>query len=264
MLNQTWEVEVASFDIPTGADAIAEGERVFRTRGCGGCHGEDAGGKVFFEMPAVGVLYTSNLTNSGIGRYYETADYIRAIQHGIGPDGHALIEMPSAQFQHMRVDEIGPLIAYLQSLPPVDNDLHETRIDFLGRVVMGLGLFPAPAAFVINHSAAGPVEASATVSIEYGEGLAAQMCISCHQANLAGGSLAFEPSTVVPNITFHEEGIAGWTLDDFVTTIRTGINPDGKQLKAPMPWESLALLRDDELESLYLYLQSVEPVPQGK
>lgn len=264
MTNRVWDIEVAPLEVPTDEAAIAEGERVYVTRGCWGCHGEDGGGQVLFDEPGLAVLSASNLTSGGIGADYETSDYIRAILHGVGMDDRALIEMPSAQYQHMRAEEIAPLIAYLQSLPAVDNDLPETSIEGLGRVLMATGLFPPPAAFVIDHDAVQPAVAASGASIENGEALAAQMCVPCHQANLAGGPIAFDPSTVAPNITFHEEGIAGWTLDDFIAAIRTGVTPDGDQLGDAMPWKSLALLTDNELESLYLYLESIEPLPQRK
>ena len=41
-----------------------------------------------------------------------------------------------------------------------------------------------------------------------------------------------------------------------------GLHPRGERLEEPMPWEAFALLSDEELESIYLYLESVEPLPQ--
>lgn len=262
MQNRIWDIEVAALDIPSDEATIAEGERVFITRGCGGCHGEDAGGRSTFEIPLIASLYASNLTVGGVGAYYEPADFMRAIMHGVGADGRALVEMPSTQFQTMRIDEIVPLIAYLQSLPAVEGEPQETEIYLLGQIVAGTGLFPPPAAYQIDHETVQLDTDTAEVSLENGEILAMQMCMGCHRENLAGG-LFFDGVTVVPNITFHEEGIAGWTQDDFITAIRTGETPDGEQIEDPMPWQAFALLTDEELESIYLYLETVEQLPQG-
>ena len=87
--------------IPTDADAIAYGERLMKARGCVDCHGQNLGGRVFLESPTAGRLVATNLTagRNGIGSYYTVADYVRAIRHGVGPDGKPLLFMPAHEYR---------------------------------------------------------------------------------------------------------------------------------------------------------------------
>jgi hypothetical protein len=49
---------------------------------------------------------------------------------------------------------------------------------------------------------------------------------------------------------------AQWTLDEFVTAMRTGVTPTGRELNAEaMPWQALGRLTDDEIEAIHLYLE---------
>ena len=86
--------------------------------------------------------------------------------------------------------------------------------------------------------------------------------IDCFQSFLWGVQLSgnyFRPLHK-SNITPHETGIGSWTLDDFVTAMQTGVNPDGHELRPPMPWQAFVQMTPEELEALYLYFQSIEPV----
>lgn len=56
-----------------------------------------------------------------------------------------------------------------------------------------------------------------------------------------------------------ETGIGNWTEQDFITAIRTG-KVHGKKILQPMPWSDYGMLTDEELSSIFSYLQSVKPV----
>lgn len=65
------------------------------------------------------------------------------------------------------------------------------------------------------------------------------------------------------NITSHETGIGNWSLEQFKTSIRKGKYKgmeNARDLLPPMPWFNLAKLTDEDLEAMYHYLQSTEPV----
>jgi len=58
-----------------------------------------------------------------------------------------------------------------------------------------------------------------------------------------------------------ETGLGGWTPRNFVETIRNGRHQGrGRPLLPPMPWEVYSNLTDDDLESVFAYLQSIPPV----
>jgi len=51
--------------------------------------------------------------------------------------------------------------------------------------------------------------------------------------------------------------VKNWTLEQFISTMRTGVDPNGYRLSANMPWRAIGRLDDIELEAMYLYLTSL-------
>lgn len=65
------------------------------------------------------------------------------------------------------------------------------------------------------------------------------------------------------NITSDDTGIGSWTLKQFKTAMREGKlkgQDNGRMILPPMPWQNFAKLTDEDLESMFKYLQSTEPV----
>lgn len=90
---------------------------------------------------------TPNLTTGkGQSTRWILQDWVRAIRHGVGPDGRALFIMPSKKFQYMSDEDLGAIVADIESRRGVDNQLPEKRVEFVGRVMVGAGLFPPFAA----------------------------------------------------------------------------------------------------------------------
>ena len=54
--------------------------------------------------------------------------------------------------------------------------------------------------------------------------------------------------------------IKGWTQEQFIKTIRTGVDPSGHQLKPVMPWQTYARMDDIELAAIYEYMHNLPPV----
>lgn len=63
-----------------------------------------------------------------------------------------------------------------------------------------------------------------------------------------------------PNLTNDPTGLAGWSDEEVVAAIRTGVRPDGRQLVPIMPYQSYAALTDDDAIALVRYLRRVPPV----
>jgi mono/diheme cytochrome c family protein len=99
--------------------------------------------------------------------------------------------------------------------------------------------------------------------VAYGEYLA-QSCTACHGADLNGGTArGFDGELVVAlNLTPGGE-LAGWSEADFIQTMRSGRNPSGRVLNELMPWPYLGRMTDEELQALWLYLQSLPAMEQG-
>lgn len=65
------------------------------------------------------------------------------------------------------------------------------------------------------------------------------------------------------NLTSDDTGIGNWTMERFKTAMREGKlkgDKGGRMMLPPMPWQNFAKLSDEDLESMFKYLQSTEPV----
>jgi len=265
--NRKYDILVKMMPIPTDAAAIQHGEHVANTHLCTRCHAGNLGGEVFYTIPGMLTIPTPNLTSGqgGVGHFYTDEDWVRAIQHGIGHDGRALWIMPSENFFHLSDEDMGALIAYVKSVPPVDNELPARHIDPLGRVMLALGMVPPVAVDRIDHTAPHPTAVDPGVNVEYGEYLArSAVCTECHGAELNGAPFGPPGQEVpTPNLTPGGE-LASWSETQFMATLRAGLTPDGHVLNADnMPWPYFGQMTDDELKALWLYLQSLPARPQG-
>ena len=90
-------------------------------------------------------------------------------------------------------------------------------------------------------------------TVEYGEYiLSFQDCRICHGENLKGGV----EGQLAP-IGWNLELVKDWTLEQFIATFRTGVDPKGYELSSIMPWKAIGRMDDVELEAMYLYLTSL-------
>jgi len=261
-----YEVQVEMIPIPTDQASIARGEHIATIRMCRYCHTEALSGHSE-EVPGLITLSFPNLTAGGVGATNTDEDWVRAIRHGVGYDGRGLILMPSRVWYYLSDDDLADLIAYLKSLPPVDNELPRTDLGPLGRVMVTLGQLPpeatAPDVAVIDHDGPRPVAPEPGVTMEYGKYLAST-CALCHGSNFNGQMISEGgPDYLAPNLTPGGE-VAFWSEADFMATLRTGVTPSDHQLIDMMPWKYFGQMTDDELKAVWLYLQSLPALEQGK
>lgn len=266
--NRTYEVQVAPVKIPTDPESIAYGEHIASIRGCKGCHGEDLSGQIEFQDPMVGIIANANLTGGQGSEVvdYTSEDWARSIRHGVGPDGKPLLIMPSQQHYTMSDEDLGALLAYIQSLPQVDNELPELKLSLFPRLMYVAGpmdfLVPAE---LIDHDAPRPPVPERGVTAEYGQYLAG-LCTLCHGPGFSGGPIPGTPPEDPPALNLTPAGaLQYWTFDDFLTAMRTGKTPGGRQLREEyMPYQTLfGDMTDEEWEAIWLYLQTLPPKEFG-
>jgi mono/diheme cytochrome c family protein len=255
--------------IPTGAESVALGKRIFQYRGCEACHGEKLEGKVYLDDPAVGLVVSGNLTTGagGIGGDMSDADWARSIRYGIRPDGTPMLFMPSTEFYYMSDADLGAVIAYIKSAPAVDHTMPRSSVSFTGRIVMTLvpaiSFIPAE---MIPMNDPRPSAPKVGITPEYGEYLSGS-CKVCHGLTLSGGVIPGFPSDwpPAPNITFGGgSALPTWSEQDFINTIRTGKTPMKKELRGKyMPWGSYKFMSDDELKAVWAYLKSLPKLGYG-
>ncbi|MCI0393478.1 MAG: c-type cytochrome [Chloroflexi bacterium] len=292
-VEQTTATPARQFD-----DLVRQGEYLATIAGCVGCHtpfkpeyadlpnltteqartlalferdalDEDrlfAGGRVFSLGPA-GLLASANLTpdeETGLGAW--TDEEIKtAIQTGASRDGRQLFPlMPYPLYNNMADADVAAIIAYLRSLPPVENKVpEELRVPTEGMPSLPLqeGITaPDPE----DTAARGRYLATAVMG-----------CTDCHtpadpntgqpilEQYLAGGQPFEGPWGIVygGNITPHPEtGIGDWSEADLRRALISGIRPDGRRLVV-MPWQFFAEMTADDATALVHYLQNdLQPV----
>ena len=262
-----YDVPVETITIPMDEASIALGEHIATLHLCRMCHTEALSGQAV-SVPGLLIFGIPNLTSGagGVGTTNTDVDWVRAIRHGVGHDGRGLAMMPVRTFYYLSDEDLGALIAYLKSLPPVDNEMPKTDLGPLGRVMLALGQLPPeiePNVISIDHYAPRPIAPEPGVTVEYGKYLA-RTCALCHGPDFNGQTVQIDgPPVLTPNLTPGGE-LRFWSEEDFIATLRTGVTPGGKQLRSEMPWKYLGQMTDDELKAVWMYLQSLPALPQGK
>ena len=258
-LNRTRNVDPKPVVLPADPDNLLEGQRIFRYRGCEACHGEDLSGLVYLDNPAIGQVITPNLTEGagGIGGERSDLDLVRAIRHGLDPDGKPLLFMPSTEFYYLSEEDLGAVLAYIRRAQPVDNQPAPSQLSVTGFMVMNLTreitFLPTE---LIPHDTSPPTPPEPGLSAEYGEYLALS-CPVCHGLGMSGGEIpGFPPEwPAAGNLTTGSGSrLSSWGEEGFIDILRDGekhgraIHPDY------MPWTSYRYMSDLELRAVYLYL----------
>lgn len=255
-LRKHYEVPVASITVPTDSASLARGRVLATLNGCTGCHAATLGGQVMIDGFPFARLSAPNLTrgNGGLGATYTDADWERAIRHGVRRDGTPLFIMPSNEFNRMRDDELGRLIAYVKSVASVENTLPPRSLYPLARVLHTFGARLVAAEHIDHTTQVSPAPLPAA-TVAYGEYVAGS-CKFCHGENLGGQEVGGEAGAP-PSPPIGASGTPSrWTDAQFIQTMRTGVTPEGRKLRNQyMPWEQIGQLSDDELRGLLMYLK---------
>lgn len=261
------DVTVTGFSIPTDSASITEGQRLVQVKACADCHGSGLSGKTFIDVPPLGKFSGPNLT-SGKGSAvanYKDEDWIRAIRYGLGPDHRPLIFMPAGDFHGISNEDLGKMIAYLKSLPAVDQETPNQVVGPMARVLYNLGQLPLLFPYEEVDFNDTPIErVDAGPTIEYGRYLSSA-CTGCHGAGFSGGHVPGTPPSWPNARNLTPSGrFADWSFDDFKTALTQGLTPDGHQIDPQfMPWKSTQAMTDIELEALYKFLKQLPAKTEG-
>jgi mono/diheme cytochrome c family protein len=267
-LNRAPTVATNPVESSSDPQAIERGRHLADITGCTSCHTvnlrglprDDSGG-LYMPIP--------NLTagKGGVGGVYTDADWERAIRHGVGKDGRTLILMPSIGYSHFGDDDLADLIAFLKSVPPIDNDLGTRKIGFPVSIIFGIVAYGDMAVNQIDHEAVGGAAPEREISQTYGEYLThLAACRDCHMPNLAG-NYGQSPAPQGPNITPYGY-IGDWSGEEFATALQTGWLPNGdilsNEVETGMPWQTYAFMTDMEVQAIWEHLSNLEPLPNNQ
>jgi mono/diheme cytochrome c family protein len=240
--------------------AVARGKHLVETTyGCQECHGADFGGHVVMQNLPMGTFACPNITSGegSVTQGFTSLQWDRIVRHGVRPDGSTTL-MPAEDFAAMSDHELSDIVAYIQSIPPVDRPTVKPELGPVFTVLLAAGQI-VPAAYKIDHAAAHAEEPPPlSDTVEFGAHLA-QTCHGCHGSELAGGPIKGGDPSWPPaaNLTQSDQGLKGWTYDDFLKVVKEGKRKDGGEVKEPMPWKMLGGMTDEELKALWAYLQTV-------
>lgn len=246
------------------AQAVARGAYLGTTLlNCVECHGADLGGTVVMDVAPVMRMAAPNITQGGLGARLTAADWDRAVRHGVGIDGRALV-MPAIDYTNLADRDVSDLKAWADSMPPVDRELAPSEI----RPVMAALLVTGQTQLDVqrvNHDAPRPALPPAPAADATWGGYLVQTCTGCHGAQLSGGPIPSGPPDwpPPPNLTPHESGLASWTAADFDKAVRQGQRPDGRVLHPSMPVKAFSKLEDRDIAAMYAFLRTVDARPYG-
>jgi hypothetical protein len=203
-IDRRYDAPVTAVAVATDAAALQRGEHLASILLCKNCHGEDLGGKLYFDAPGLVSIPSPNLTAGAgdVGSFYTDADWLRALGHGLGSDGRGPFFMLSPAFRQFGEADMRALIAYLEAVTAVDREMPARQIEPVAPIMMrATGMFPPLASDQIDHAAALPASPAPGLAADNGAILAGT-CRECHGANLSG--ITFGPpgqEVLSPNLT---------------------------------------------------------------
>ncbi len=246
----TLPVVIPASALPPHTPNLANGETMFNIGGCASCHAvpnEDAdkvdrtrlGGGLALKTP-FGTFYVPNISpdpKDGIGAWTE-ANFVTALWKGTSPRGANLYPaFPYTSYQHMELDDIRDLFAYLKTLPPVAGKVrrHDLKFPFDNRRLIGVWkrLFLHGGPYVPDPSKSAQWNRGAYLVNGPGH------CAECHSPrDLLGGIIeserfaggpAEDGSGWVPNITpvGLQRGADKWSENDIASFLDNGMMPSG-------------------------------------
>ncbi|WP_205503508.1 c-type cytochrome [Rufibacter psychrotolerans] len=232
------------------------------------------GGEAFSkDMGFPGTFFARNITPAGVGDWTD-GELFRAITAGVDKNGQALFPvMPHHLYGQLAQEDIEAVIAYIRTLPAIENDIPDSQPEF-------------PMNFIMNtlprKASLKPMPAKSETLL-YGKYLAtAAACGECHTPkekgqNIPGMEFAGGMEFKLPdgstlrsaNITPDKKtGLGNWTKEAFInrfkqyndSSFHTQTVAKGA-FNTVMPWVMYAGMEQQDLEAIYAYLQDIPAVP---
>jgi mono/diheme cytochrome c family protein len=270
--------------LPSYAPNIGNGETMFNIGGCASCHAVPSddpdkvdrtrlGGGLALKSP-FGTFYVPNISpdpKDGIGDWSE-ANFVTALWKGTSEHGNNLYPaLPYTSYQHMQLDDLRDLFAYLKTLPPVSGKIrrHDLSFPFNERRLLGVWKL------LFLHG--GPFVPDASKSAQWNRGAylvnGPGHCAECHSPRnglggiidserFAGGPAA-DGKGWVPNIT--PAGLQrqdpAWSEKDIASFLGDGMTASGDFAGGSMGdvIRGTSLLSPEDRSAIATYIAALPP-----
>lgn len=263
----------------TNPAVIEQGKYLARVGDCVSCHTAAdaqafAGGHAL--RTSFGTIYAPNITpdaETGIGDW-AFDDFWQALHNGIGPDGKPLYPAFSyTSFTLTKREDAVALFAYLKSLPPIRKENKAAQMRFPYNLRSLLHVWRA------LYFTAGEYQPDTEKSEQWNRGAylvkGLGHCNECHTTRnalgamnssneLSGGAMQVQ-GWYAPNLSTQKGGgLDGWTNDDIIQLLRTGLSDKGGVFgpMADVVHNSTQYMTDDDLQAVAVYLQAL-PAPEN-
>lgn len=276
-------VSSMSLSQTTDSDAVIRGEYLATAGNCVSCHtspnGDPFAGGVRFSTD-FGNIYSTNITShndAGIGSW-NLEDFTLAMREGINAEGdHLYPAFPYPSYALLNDSDISDLWAYLQTISPSEQSAKENELSFPYNQRWLMGAWKM---LFLNSNI---FEVDETKSEEWNRGAylvkGLGHCGSCHTPRnqfgaeiddkfLTGGLLTDAVglrqrlrSWHAVDLTPSTNGLSGWSKDDIVNYLSTGVSDRGTTF-GPMNeviGNSTRHLSTSDIEAIATYLQEIPP-----
>ena len=233
---------------------------------------EGKGGETFDQkLGFPGKYIAPNLTPYNLLSWTD-GEIFRAVTSGVSKDGRALFPiMPHHLYGQLDKNDIEAVIAYIRSLISIENETEISSSDF-------------PMNFIINTIPKKPAFSKIpqqSEKINYGKYMiTAAGCIDCHTkqdkgkfvGELYAGGFEFklQDGSVVRSTNLTPDkttGLGNWSSEQFINRFKmyadsSYVNPKVTpgEFQTTMPWTMYSGMREEDLEAIFAYLQTLSPV----
>lgn len=175
IINKKYNVPLVDVVIPKDSASLAAGKKIALTRGCYGCHNKNLSGDYYpyWETGMVAANISKKIPT------YSNKELFRLFRHGIKKDGTGLWSMPAGMFVNLSEKDIQRLIAYLRTVPAVENELPNTAFNFKGRMKIISGEIISEVSMARAAVKKFNYPDNPTI-VEQGNYLALTTCTECH------------------------------------------------------------------------------------
>jgi len=264
-------VDFANISAEQKQKLFDRGLQVFRAADCAACHsspttGAELAGGMAMVTP-MGTLYGTNISPSrehGIGQW-SADDLYRAVARGMAPGRKNLYPaMPYASYHDITRADVDALWVWLQAQPAVEVANRQPEMNFPFSIRPGLALWNA-----LERPAGAPA-LEASNFLERGAYLVNTLghCGECHTPRTSSFAMDLRKSLAgnviegayAPDLRPKAMAERGWSEQDLVQFLRTGLSPQGVMTMGMFPvlQHSSAHMEEADLKAMAAYLMQGE------